>query len=269
VEAVRKAFMGKMPTEEQLSDENAAKKLLDIFGGADRNVDERMRYIFSGARIIRSEFTAGVYSIFAECGGDARVICDSLMRLPGLKRKKANMILRDFYELGIWTYTAHIEDINIIPDNRLMRIALRTGILRPALGKLVNSLLDQFDFQYGLTAMSTEDAFRRVWDRMRELNKGTNMVPYPAGLDEFVFRLGDGRGGCCRPTALSCRTKKKPRGFYDWLEADLGYVPEEACPFSGVCPEECKHMNAPFAIQNNTWMTIFTGCGGGGGLRGI
>jgi hypothetical protein len=74
---------------------------------------------------------------------------------------------------------------------------------------------------------------------------------------------------CCKPTALSCRTKKKPRSFYDWLQADLGYVPEEACPFSGVCPDECKDMNAPFAIQNNTWMTIFTGCGGGGGLRGI
>ena len=269
VTAVKNSFRGAIPDEDILSDENAARKLQRLFGDADRNVDERVRYIFSGARMIKASSPGGAYAICAQCEGDVRKIFNELLQLPGLKRKKAYMILRDFHELGIWQYKSHIEEINIIPDNRIMRVALRTGILRPALGKLLNSLLDEFDFQYGLTAQATEQSFRLVWDRMREINGGKNMVPYPAGLDQFVFRLADGRGGCCKPAAMACKTGKTPKTFFRWLADELDYRPQGNCPFLGVCPDECKAMNSPFAIQNMTWMDIFSGPGGGGGLRGV
>ncbi|MBI5526790.1 MAG: hypothetical protein HY897_10695 [Deltaproteobacteria bacterium] len=190
-------------------------------------------------------------------------------RFPGLKRKKAHMVLRDFYELGIWRYKTHLEDVNIIADNRVMRVALRTGTIRPTLGKLLNSLLDEFDFQYGLTVAATEDAFRRVWRATAEFNGGTCVVSYPARLDEFVFRLADGRGGCCKPGAMACRTSRRPVGFFGWLASRHGYETPLRCPLEDVCPHDCKHMMAPFAIQNNTWTEIFTGRGGGGGLRGV
>jgi hypothetical protein len=269
VSAVQKSFGGAIPDEDILSDENAARKLQRLFGDADRNVDERVRYIFSGARIIKARSPGGAYAICAQCEGDVRRIFRELVQLPGLKRKKAYMILRDFHELGIWQYNKHIEEINIIPDNRIMRVALRTGILRPALGKLLNSLLDEFDFQYGLTTQATEESFRLVWDRMREINGGSNIVPYPAGLDQFVFRLADGRGGCCKPGAMACKTGKTAKAFFRWLADEFDYTPQGICPLIGVCPGECKALNSPFAIQNMTWMEIFTGSGGGGGLRGV
>lgn len=53
------------------------------------------------------------------------------------------------------------------------------------------------------------------------------------------------------------------------LAERYNYSTDSACPFEEICPEECRHLIAPFAIQNNTWMEIFTGSGGGGGLRGV
>ena len=179
------------------------------------------------------------------------------------------MLLRDFYELGVWRYESHLEDVNIIADNRVMRVALRTGIIRPGLGKLLNSLLDEFDFQYVLTVTATEEAFRRVWEATAEMNDGNRIVSYPGRLDTFVFKLADGRGGCCKPTAMACRTNRRAPTFFRWLSTELGYQAQSACPFLDVCPEDCKDLTAPYAIQNNTWTNIFSGRGGGGGLRGI
>ena len=266
---LRRAFANSVPDESVLAEEESARKLMAVLGGADRNVDERIRYIFSAARIIKGTWGTPAYGIAAQCEADAKRIYSKLVELPGLKGKKANMLLRDFYQLGIWSYGSNLSAIDIIPDNRVMRIALRTAILRPALGKLLNSLLDEFDFQYGLTATATQEAFRRVWERTKIHNGGTHVVPYPAGLDEFVFRLGDGRGGCCKPNTPSCRTNKRPPKLAKWMEDTFSYEFAGGCPFAGVCPEDTKDMQAPFAIQNMTWMGIFTGRGGGGGLRGV
>jgi len=269
VRQVRQHFGGSIPTESELGDEEAARHLLNAFGGADSNVEERQRYIFSSARILAGLHQGGAYRIASACNNDAKKIFQILTKFPGLKTKKANMLLRDFYELGIWHYTSNLDAINIIPDRRVMRVALRTAIMRPAMGKTLNSLLDQFDFQYGLTAATTEEAFRRVWEATRQYNDGEQVVPYPAGLDEFIFKLGGGRGGCCKPNALACLTGRKPKSFTKWLQDTFSFEAETACPFESVCPEETKEMQAPQAIQNNTWMGIFTGKGGGGGLGGV
>lgn len=269
VNRIREGMDGIIPDEDALCNESNARNLLHAFGGADSNVDERIRYIFSSARIIRSWNCDDVYGLIDLHGGDARKIYDSLTQLPGLKTKKANMILRDYYELGIWSYTEGLDSINIIADNRIMRIALRTGIISPSLEKLLNSLLDIFDFQYGLTVQMTEEAFRAVWEASSEFNGGMPIVSYPARLDELMFRLGDPRSGCCKPRSLSCRNQKKPPTFYRWLNENFKYNEETFCPLQEVCKEDCKDYLAPYAIQNNTWMGIFSGSKGGGGLRGI
>lgn len=258
-----------IPDESMLVEEESARKLLRVFGGADRNVDERIRYIFSSARIIKNNWKITAYKIAEDCHNDAALIFKKLVELPGLKGKKANMLLRDYYEFGIWSYHSNLQAIDIIPDNRIMRVALRTAIIRTALGKMLNSLLDEFDFQYGITALSTREAFRRVWERTKAFNKGNYLVPYPAGLDELVFRLADGRGGCCRPGAPFCKNAKRPKRFTSWMKETHAYTVEGSCPFESVCPGDTREMLAPYAIQNRTWLDIFTGPSGGGGLRGV
>ena len=184
------------------------------------------------------------------------------------------MILRDFYEYGIWLYKTNLETVNIISDNRIMRVALRTGIIDFALPKLLNDLLDQYDYQYMMTATFTEEAFRKVWSKCKELNDGGDIVTYPARFDAFFFRLAnantrEGPRGCCCPTDITCLNNRKRDKFFKWLNTELNYDCSLSCPLLGVCPDDLKKLNPPFAIQNNTWNRIFTNEGGGGGLRGI
>lgn len=180
------------------------------------------------------------------------------------------MIIRDFYDIGIWQIRSNLQEINIIADNRVMRVALRTGIIRPKMGKLLNSLLDQFDFQYMLCVAATEEAFKRVWMATKQFNNNEYAVSYPGRLDAFVFKLADGRSGCCKKNARACKNNKMPQTIRSWLLNSLHFETEFACPFQSVCPEDTRHLISPFAIQNNTWVgEIFTGAGGGGGLSGI
>ncbi len=261
----------RIPTAVDLRSEEGAREFLNVLGGADSNVDERVRYITSACEVIINDFNGDAYFIFEKCNGDAEQIFNALIAFVGIASKKANMLLRDFYELGLWQYKINLESINIIADNRIMRIALRTGIINFELPKLLNSLLDQYDYQYVLTVRFTEEAFRRVWIKCRDLNNGLPIVSYPARFDSFFFNLGSPRGpkGCCGPTGISCVNKKPRKDFYDWLEKEIFYNCNLSCPLDGVCPEGLKKQNPPFAIQNNTWNGIFTNEGGGGGLRGI
>lgn len=269
-----KAKFGEIPMPSQLKEREKALEFLTVLGGAERNVEERIRYITDISNSLMNDYEGDPYLIFAKCDGDAEAIYHVLKKFTGIASKKANMILRDFYEFGIWLYKSNLEAVNIISDNRVMRVALRTGIIDFALPKLLNDLLDQYDYQYMMTASCTEEAFRRVWFKCKELNGGSNIVTYPARFDAFFFRLANastrqGFLGCCRATDRSCISGKKRERFFKWLETEINYKCESSCPLRGVCPDELKKLNPPFAIQNNTWNTIFTNEGGGGGLRGI
>ena len=216
--------------------------------------------------MIRGSAEKTAFGIGEACQWDVRKLFQRLIEFPGLKGKKAWMLLRDFYETGVWIYKSNLPDMNIIADNRVMRVALRTGILRPAPGKLFNSLLDQFDFQYGMTVRATEEAFRLVWEATGSLRHGKPVVPYPAAMDRIVFDLGK---ACCRLNSPVCKGGKGAGAFLRRLSEQYGYKTDSTCPFDSVCPSSTRGMNAPYAIQNNTWLDIFTGPGGGGGLRGV
>ena len=155
-----------------------------------------------------------------------------------------------------------------------MRIALRTGIINFSMPKLLNDLLDQYDYQYMMIVRYAEEAFRKVWFKCKDLRNGKDIVTYPARFDEFFFRLANantrqGPKGCCCPTDISCVGRRPRDRFFEWLKKDLNYECKLSCPLEGVCADELKKLNPPFAIQNNTWNTIFTNEGGGGGLRGV
>lgn len=269
-----KSRFHEVPGANILKDNEQALEFLSALGGADRNVQERVRYITDFSSDLIQRFDGDAFLIFDMCNSDARSIYDVLTTFTGIASKKANMILRDFYEAGLWLYKTNLEAVDMIADNRVMRIALRTGIINFALPKLLNDLLDQYDYQYMMTGTCTKEAFRRVWLRCKQLNNDVPVVTYPARFDAFFFRLANastrqGSIGCCRPTDISCITGRKRQTFFDWLKRELNYDCNSSCPLLGVCPDQSKKLNPPFAIQNNTWNTIFTNEGGGGGLRGI
>ncbi|MEW5884495.1 MAG: hypothetical protein AB1725_09770 [Armatimonadota bacterium] len=270
IQNLKAAFSGQLPTPHLLSTQAGADKVNSVLGGADRNVDERLRYIQGVGRTLTERYGGEFQRIYSDCDGDAARIFAALCEFPGIKSKKANMLLRDFMAEGVWTYRTNTDVINIIADNRVMRIALRTGIVRLASGRPFNNLIDQYDLQYVSLVRATEEAFRKVWLKCRDLNGGVDIVSSPAGFDRFLFDLGDGRSGCCRPNARSCETGRKPKKFYAWMKTALNYETLESCPFNAVCRAENKILNAPYAIQNNTWNSqIFTNAGGGGGVRGV
>ncbi|OGS12954.1 MAG: hypothetical protein A2234_06920 [Elusimicrobia bacterium RIFOXYA2_FULL_58_8] len=266
VNKLKSAFSQRLPGPKELLSTDGANALIECLGGADRNVDERRRYIQRACERLDANYAGQTMNIFKAHAKDAQAIFDALCEFKGIKAKKANMILRDFYEMGIWVYEKNLHAINIIADNRVMRIALRTGILQLASKKSFNDLLDQYDHQYVVMVQSTAEAFRRVWEKTAELTKGKYLVPYPGKFDEFIFRLG---GNCCKLNARACESGRQLKTFHVWLNTALKYSTPQSCPLMPVCPNELKKLNAPFAIQNNTWNKIFTNEGGGGGLRGI
>lgn len=271
---VLKKRFKKIPTAHDLKNEEKALDFLTVLGGADRNVDERTRYITDLSDILIDKYDGDPFLIFDKCDGNAKAIFDVLTSFTGIASKKANMLLRDFYEYGLWLYKTNLENINIIADNRIMRIALRTGIINIALPKLLNDLIDQYDYQYMMTVKCTEEAFRKVWLKCKLLNNNIDIITYPARFDSFFFHLANanvqqGPKGCCSPNDITCVSGKKREKFYLWLKDELNYDCKQSCPLLEVCPDRLKKLNPPFAIQNNTWNQIFTNEGGGGGLRGI
>ena len=244
----------RIPSPAELKDPEQALRFLTVLGGADRNVDERVRYITDVSIALIDKFSGDAYLIFDKCNGDAISIFSVLTSFTGIASKKANMLLRDFYECGLWIYKTNLESINIIADNRIMRVALRTGIVNFALPKLLNDLLDQYDYQYFMAVKCTEDAFRKVWIKCRDLNKGVDIVTFPARLDSFFFHLANantrqGKKGCCCPTDISCKSGKIRTDFYKWLKGNLNYECKLACPLINVCPDELKKLNLPAGVD--------------------
>ncbi|MBI5526791.1 MAG: hypothetical protein HY897_10700 [Deltaproteobacteria bacterium] len=72
VTAIRQQSDGQIPNEQSLSSEIGARRLLAAFGGADRNVEERLRYIFSSARILLSLDCGGAFGLASKCSFDVR-----------------------------------------------------------------------------------------------------------------------------------------------------------------------------------------------------
>lgn len=150
--------------------------------------DKRITYAktISGFLI---EHKASPAEIAERFGNDARKLRDALIGCvgAGYGNKKADMLIRDMYVLGVWKNISHFDSINVASDSNTMRVALRTGIVKSAM-PLVSSFLDYFGLQYGAVDDAAAKAWRRVWELWTEMYPD-DAPEGPSLLDYFVYNV--------------------------------------------------------------------------------
>lgn len=268
--------------------------------GAKSQYDKRMDYVQNAAKFLE-ERNISAYKI-AECfNQDAEKIRKEMIQTEnmGYSEKKTDMFIRDMVELDVWPKLKNLQSIDVASDKNTMKIALRTGLIKSAIPAL-SSFLDIFCYQYSIFDEKTAEAWRKVWEKMRELNKEKTPL-YPGGLDYFLYNLGrkvckfnittfvcnscnnefkwnnSRKRSCpiCDGNDITIKSKKLPcqvGGFSESnIEAVTDIIPlyENNCIFSEICKESNKILNPPnsISIKGRTgWDSARTNKGGGGGL---
>lgn len=105
----------------------------------------------------------------------------------GYGNKKADMLVRDMYVLGIWKDVKDFDKIDVASDINTIKVALRTGILRTSI-PLVSSFLDIFCHQYAYIDKMNADAWRKVWSIWKEKYPEESLKS-PCLMDYFVYRV--------------------------------------------------------------------------------
>lgn len=105
----------------------------------------------------------------------------------GYGNKKADMLVRDMYVLGIWTDINNFDKIDVASDVNTIKVALRTGILKTAI-PLVSSFLDIFCHQYAYIDKMNAIAWRKVWE-IWTAKYPSESLESPCLMDYFVYRV--------------------------------------------------------------------------------
>ncbi len=93
--------------------------------------DKRLDYAKNSAKFLLAN-DIDQFQISEYYNGDAQKIRDALVNQPniGYGQKKANMFIRDMYEMGVWSDLKNYDKIDVASDINTMKLALRTGILK-------------------------------------------------------------------------------------------------------------------------------------------
>ena len=105
----------------------------------------------------------------------------------GYGNKKIDMFIRDMIVLGVWKNVINFESINVASDVNTIKVALRTGILKTSI-PLVSSFLDFFGVQYSYIDDMSAQAWRRVWEKWKELYP-TETISSPCLLDYLIYNV--------------------------------------------------------------------------------
>ncbi len=105
----------------------------------------------------------------------------------GYGYKKTDMFVRDMVVLKVWENVHGFERIDVASDVNTVKIALRTGIMKPAI-PLVSSFLDIFCYQYGYVDEMNALAWRRVWEIWSEKYPDESIIS-PCLLDYFIYNV--------------------------------------------------------------------------------
>lgn len=238
--------------------------------GAESQYDKRRKFARLCAQLLIENYGGEARNISEVHKGDAVRIRDVLVKNPndrfrgslGYSEKKANMLIRDLYELGVWPQLTNLENLDVSSDANTMRIALRLGIVRTRI-PLLTSYLDVYCYQYGAIDRAVSEAWREVW-RKWELIPGNHKVAAPAFFDFLIYRLGQ---VCCRPRNRACDVPCKGSRLTQLREL----IPDSDgyCPFRDLHEERTKTLNPPRSISiygRTGWRSGLTNSGGGGGI---
>jgi hypothetical protein len=237
--------------------------------GADAQRDKRKTWMLKSAQLLVTKYAGSALRICDRHGRDAAEIRAALTITEsyGFSKKKADMLLRDLADLGVWSYLKNADEIDVMSDANTMRIALRTGILRLRI-PLLASYLDIHGHQYSLIGAKNSDAWREVWHQWRKIRRH-HRPPTPASMDYLIFRMGK---LSCRKSTRKCppESPASQKKIESLIRQDqLLYDRNGFCIFSGICPIERKPLQPPKAISiwgQTGWISGRTNEGGGGGI---
>ena len=151
--------------------------------------DKRIDFARNAARFLL-EKDISAFDIVEYFNNDAVRIREALVSSPnmGYGLKKANMLIRDMVELGVWPKLLNFDKIDVASDINTMKLALRTRILQTDI-PLLSSFLDIFCYQYGYIDEMSAKAWRTVWEEWVKLDP--SMAPSsPCQMDFLLYRIG-------------------------------------------------------------------------------
>jgi len=237
--------------------------------GADSQGDKRKDWMRSAAQLLLTDYKGAAFNICQKHENDPTEIRRALTTTEGygFSKKKADMLLRDLADLGVWSYGRNADSLDVMSDANTMRIALRTGILRFRI-PLLASYLDVYCSQYELVDQKNCEAWREVWHQWNNI-PGNHRPPTPASMDYLIFRMGK---LSCKKSTRKCppekpATKKKIESLF--RQDQLLYDSEGYCIFKEICPNERKPLQPPKSISilgRTGWNSGITNEGGGGGI---
>ncbi|NMX22048.1 hypothetical protein C5S30_06385 [ANME-1 cluster archaeon GoMg4] len=162
-----------------------------MFLGVTRlsQTDKRRDFAYNAAQFLL-EKDISAYDIATYFDNDAIQIREALVKAPnmGYGYKKANMFIRDMFELGVWQTLENFDKIDVASDINTMKLALRTRILQTEI-PLLSSFLDEFCYQYGYLDEMSASAWRTVWEKWKHSDPKT-APPSPCKMDFLLYRIG-------------------------------------------------------------------------------
>ncbi|MFA9378275.1 MAG: hypothetical protein ACERKZ_16260 [Lachnotalea sp.] len=207
--------------------------------------DKRKKWMKDAANFLIERCHGSAFDIFKTYNEDVlkirNILADGVE--IGFSRKKVDMFLRDMVDWKVWKATKNIECLNVASDSNTMRIALRTGLLEPAI-PLLASYLDIFSYQYGMMDSMTQAAWRVVWELWEKIPNNTCPTT-PAAMDYMIYK-SIGKANCFI-NARKCNR----------------------CIMNDICPMEKRNLKPPksISIKGMTgWESGITDEGGGGGI---
>lgn len=238
--------------------------------GADSQYDKRRKFAKLSAELLIEKYESQAFNIPVVHKQDAVEVRNALTDNPdqrfrktlGFSEKKANMLIRDMYELGIWSSLTNLEKLDVSSDMNTMRIALRTGIVRTRI-PLLTSYLDTYCYQYGAIDSAVSKAWRKTWE-IWGATADNHRVAAPAFFDFLIFKLGQ---ICCKPKTRACENPCSGSKLQKLLE--LIHDSDGYCPLVGICEKSTRILNPPRSISiygRTGWKSGETDEGGGGGI---
>lgn len=151
--------------------------------------DKRADYARKAARFLL-DLGVPAIGVAERHGNDAVEVRSALVgtRNMGYGLKKANMFIRDMFELGVWPDLSHFSEVDVASDINTMKVALRAGLMESDI-PLLSSFLDVFCHQYGHVDSQSAAAWRAVWQAWNSLPDG-DAPSSPCQMDFLLYRIG-------------------------------------------------------------------------------